>query len=158
MEHGRMPFPAAWKSLQDVGASGRQGSDIASRPNAKINRSIRSGQSLRRPTGHPILLEIRRHHLSRLSEEIASAPSIQPAHGCHLRQCPLSPCHIAETIPFSKAPGSISFFPSAIQSGIKPCRKSLEIGEKTVYSQSILSAAQRFDRNRNATIGAMEST
>ena len=153
-----MPFPAAWKSLQDVGASGRQGSDIASRSNAKINRSIWSGQSVRRPTGHPILFKIRRHHFSRLSEEIASAPSMQPAHYCYLRQCPLSPFLITETIPFRKAPCSVPCFPSAIQSGTKPGRKGLEAGEKTMYSQSILSAAQRFDCSRYATIGAMEST
>ena len=158
MEPGRMPFPAAWKSLQDVGASGRQRSDIASRSNAKINRSIRSGQSARRTTGHPILFEIRRRHFSGLPEEIASAPSMGPAHCCHLRQCPLSPCHIAATIPFRKAPCSVPFFPSAIQSGTEPGRKGLETGEKTMYSQSILPAAQRFDRSRHATIGAMEST
>lgn len=153
-----MPFPAAWKSLQDVGASGRQGSDIASRSNAKINRSIWSGQSVRRTTGHPILFEIRRHHVSRLSEEIDSAPSMELAHCCHLRQCPLSPCHIAKTIPFRKAPCSVPLFPTAIQSGTKPGGKGLEADEKTMYSQSILSTAQRFDRSRYATIGAMEST
>ena len=153
-----MPFPAAWKSLQDVGASGRQGSDIASRSNAKIHRSIRSGQSVRWTTCHPILLKIRRHHVSSLPEEIASAPSMQPSHCCHLRQRPLSPCKIAEAISFRKAPYSVSFFPSAIQPGTKPYRKGLEAGEKTVYSQSVLSTAQRFGLSRYATIRAMEST
>jgi hypothetical protein len=49
-------------------------------------------------------------------------------------------------------------FPSAIQPGTKSGRKSLEVGEKMMYTQSILSATQRFDCSRYATIGAMEST
>ncbi len=153
-----MPFPAAWKSLQDVGASGRQGSNIASRSNEKIHRSIRSRQSIRRTTGHPILFEIRRHHVSRLFGEIASQPAMEPAHCRHSRQCALSPRHIAETFPFRKAPCSVPLFPSAIQPGTKSGRKSLEVGEKMMYTQSILSATQRFDCSRYATIGAMEST
>ena len=153
-----MPFSAAWKPLPDVGASGRQGSDIASCPNAKINRSIRSRQPIRRTTRHTILCEIRRCHVSRISEETASAPSMEPAYCRDSRQCPLSPCHIAETIFFRKAPSSVSYFPSAVQSGTKPGGKSLEAGENTMYSQSIFSTAQRLDRSRNATIGVMEST
>ena len=156
MEHGRVSFPAAWKSLHNVGASGRKGSGIASCSNAKIHCSIRSGQPLRRTTRDPVLFEIRRHHVSRFPEEIASPPSTEPAHCCYSRQCSLSPCHIAEAPPFREAPCSIAFFPSTIQPRTQSGGKGLEAGQETMYSQSILSTTQRLDLGRNSTIGSME--
>lgn len=158
MEHGRVPFPAAWKSLHDVGASGRQGSNIASCSNAKIHCSIRSGQPVRRTVGDPILFEIRCRHFWRLPEEIAAPPSMQSAHCSYSRQCPLSPRYIAEALPFRKALCSIAFFPSAIQPRTKSGGKSLETGEKAMHSQSILSTAQRLGLGCEASIGVMEST
>lgn len=151
-----MSLSAAWKPLHNVGASGREGSDAAPCSDAKIRCSIRRRQPARRTTGDTILSEIRCHHVLGLSKEIAPAPAIEPAPCPDSRQCSLSPRHSASTLSCGKAQCSIALISSAIQPRVESSGKGLEAGEKAMYTQSILSAAQRSDRGCNTTARAVE--
>ncbi len=153
-----MPLPAAWKPLPNVGAPGRNRSDIAPRAHAEVHGSFRSRQSARRATGDPILHEIRCRHVWGLPKETGASPAGEPTSGTDSRQCSVSSCHHAATLPCRKAPDSIPTVPSAIQPRVESRRASMEVGEKTVYSQSILSTDQRSGYQGIGPVRSVEKT
>ena len=153
-----MPLPAAWNSLRNVGAAGRNGSDIAPRSNAEVHGSFRSRQSARRATGDPILHHIRCRHVWGLSKETGASPAGEPASCADSGQCSLSSRNHAETLPCGKAPDAIASVPSALQPRAQSRRAGMEAGEKAVYSQSILSTAQRSGRHGIGPVRSVEKT
>jgi hypothetical protein len=153
-----MPFPAAWKPLRNVGATGRNGSDADPRSDAEVRCSFRSRQSARRATGNPILSEIRCCHVLGLSEETHAPPAIEPASGPNSRQRSLSPCDDAATLPSGKASASVAFLSARIQPRTESRRAGMEAYETALYSQSVFSTTQRSGHRSNDTVGVVEES
>lgn len=147
-----------WKSLRNVGGTGRNGSDAGPRSNAQVGRSFRSSKPTRWATCDPILLEIRCRHVLGLSEETGAPPALEPASCPDSRRCPLSPRDDAASLSCGKASCSVAFISAAIQPRVESRRTGMECGEKAVYSQSVLSIAQRSGRRGNNAAGAVEET
>jgi len=153
-----MPLPATRKPLHNVGAARRKGSRVIARSNAKIYCPIRSRQFARRTTCDAILFQIRCNHVRRLPEKTAPTSAPETAACFDSGQCSLSPRHNPATIPCRKASHPVALLSSTVQPRAESSRKSLEACKKTVYSQSILSTAQRSDCSRDVPAGVVEQT
>ena len=153
-----MPFSATWKPLCNVGAAGRNGSDTAPRPDAKVSCSFRSRQFARRAIGNPILSEIQCRHVLGLSQKTITPPTVEPASCPHSRQRSLSPCDDAATLPCGKASNSVTFIPARVQPRPESRGAGMEAYKTSLYSQPVFSTTQRSCHCSNDPIAIVEKT
>ncbi len=153
-----MPLPTAWKPMHHVGATGRQGSDAAPCSYAQIRGPFWRCQPTRRTTGYGILSQIRCPHIWVLSEKTAPPQARQPAPGPDSRQRQVSSCNDTAALPCRSTTSPVPAISATLQPGIKSGREGLEVGQKTMHSQSVLSAAERSHCRCKRATTAMEKT
>ena len=153
-----MPFPATWRSVHYMGASGRQGPDAAPCCDARIHCDIQSRQPARRTAGDTILFRVQCHHVLGLSEETSSPSAMEPAPCPDSGQGPVSPRNGAASLSCGKASRPLTFIPSALRPIVaNPVESVLKLTRR-LCMQSICSTARRSDHGCDATIGAVAKT
>src|ERR1700694_2100156 len=81
MEPRRMPLPAAWLPLPQVGTGRDQGSGMAARTDPQIGCLLRRGEPAQRQIRADDVRRVQRRNFRSLPQEATAAPCARPTHG-----------------------------------------------------------------------------
>ena len=138
MELGRMPFPAAWHALPNVGAAGVERPGAIACAHSQVDGLLRGRQLAFRKIRIFPERAIRCGDVRSVSEKTLAASLTRYAHGDRAGQCPIPPCHFTGPA-VTQIQESVDLAVSAtVQPTIGSSRACVEAGTSLGDTQSVL--------------------
>jgi hypothetical protein len=155
MEPRRMPLPAAWLTLPQVGTGRDQGSGIAARTDPQIGCLLWRGEPAHRQIRAGDVRCVQRPNLRGLPQEATAAPCARPTHGGRIGQRQIPPCRVAGAAPAQVPRRAVAALPPTIQPTTGTDRAGLETRPPTRHAQPIFRHAHRSTRGRQRLLRPM---
>ncbi len=158
MEPGRMPLPATWYALPNVGAAGVEGPGAIARAHTQVDGLLWSRQLAFRKICPFPERTIRCGDVRSVSEKALAASLTRHAHGDRAGQCTIPPCHFTGSA-VAQIQESVDLAVSAtVQPTIGSSRARVEAGTSLGDTQSVLPHLGRIGFRRRVMFRPVEKT